>query len=227
MSFRWFLGFVFVSLISCGETAPRAENARILLLGDSMMAFNRGSGAAVSDAIEDQLGEEVVDRSVPSARINYALPVSGAAGLSIPKQVIDGPWEWVVMNGYGNDILFGCGCRACDRQVDRLISADGLSGSIPEFVASLRARGAKVIYSGYLRTPGVQAPVESCGIVGDELDRRLALMAAADNGVTFVAMSDLVPYGDRSYHGLDLIHPSPKGSQAIGARIAEIIAAND
>jgi acyl-CoA thioesterase-1 len=70
MSLRWLFGIVFIALISCGEVPSRAETARILLLGDSMMAFNRGSGTAVSDAIEDQLGEEVVDRSVSGARMN-------------------------------------------------------------------------------------------------------------------------------------------------------------
>jgi lysophospholipase L1-like esterase len=41
--------------------------------------------------------------------------------------------------------------------------------------------------------------------------------------VFFLPMSDLVPNGDRSYHALDLVHPSAKGSAAIGARIAGMI----
>jgi hypothetical protein len=30
--------------------------------------------------------------------------------------------------------------------------------------------------------------------------------------------------GDRSYHGMDLIHPSVKGSRAIAAEIANLMA---
>jgi lysophospholipase L1-like esterase len=29
-----------------------------------------------------------------------------------------------------------------------------------------------------------------------------------------------VPYGDSSFHQVDLIHPSPKGSRAIAERLA-------
>jgi hypothetical protein len=36
-------------------------------------------------------------------------------------------------------------------------------------------------------------------------------------------MADLVPYGDMSFHQLDMIHPSFKGSAAIAARVVETI----
>jgi lysophospholipase L1-like esterase len=91
-------------------------------------------------------------------------------------------------------------------------------------VAEIRATGAKVIYTGYLRTPGVTSPVEGCGPLGDKMDRRLAAMAAAIDGVTFVRLADLVKEdGDISYHAIDLIHPSIKGSRAIAARVAAAI----
>jgi hypothetical protein len=37
----------------------------------------------------------------------------------------------------------------------------------------------------------------------------------------------MVPHGDRSYHAIDLIHPSFKASRQIGQRIAQIIVAHD
>jgi lysophospholipase L1-like esterase len=55
------------------------------------------------------------------------------------------------------------------------------------------------------------------------MDARMARLAALDRGVHFIPMSDVVPEGDRTYHAVDLIHPSPKGSDAIGNRIAELI----
>ncbi|MEC7256296.1 MAG: SGNH/GDSL hydrolase family protein, partial [Pseudomonadota bacterium] len=61
----------------------------------------------------------------------------------------------------------------------------------------------------------------------DKFDSRIARMAAADPGVHFISLADLVPYGDRSYHAFDMIHPSVKGSAAIGRRVARTIGAHD
>jgi lysophospholipase L1-like esterase len=59
---------------------------------------------------------------------------------------------------------------------------------------------------------------------GHEMDTRVARLAALDIGVHFVPLADLVPFGDLSYHAVDRIHPSMKGSRAIGQRIARVIA---
>lgn len=196
--------------------AKAATGPRILVIGDSMFAVNRIAGASVANVIEKELGVDVTDRATIGAR--YFL------GLPLRPQYSDEGWDWVVINGGGNDLLFGCGCGTCTRMLDRLVSKDGRGGTIPAFVAKIRKSGAKVVYSGYLRNPGVQTPIKSCGPAGNELDRRLTLMAGFDAGVIFLPMSDLVPYGDRSYHGFDLIHPSVKGSRGIGKRIAAVIA---
>lgn len=215
---------VALSLLGCTESVNSDTTARILVLGDSLMAANSNAGKGVANALEKELGEEVIDRSVIGARYFYILPVTGSAGMKIEKQFRAGPWDWIILNGGGNDILFGCGCGACTKQLTRLVSPDGKTGAIPTFVKDLRSTGAKVIYTGYLRTPGVTSPIEGCNSVGDEMDRRLAKMANQDKGVTFVPLSGIVPDGDTSYHGLDLIHPSHKGSAAIAALIASFIA---
>jgi len=196
--------------------AKTSAGPRILVVGDSMFAVNRIAGASVADVIEQELGADVTDRATIGAR--YFL------GIPLRPQYRDEGWDWVVINGGGNDLLFGCGCGACTRTLDRLVSKDGRGGIIPAFVAKIRKSGAKVVYAGYLRNPGVQTPIKGCGPAGNELDRRLTLMAGFDRGVTFLPMSDLVPFGDRSYHGFDLIHPSVKGSRGIGKRIAAVIA---
>lgn len=213
-----------ILLIGCGEPLSSAPDSRILLMGDSMMAANQETGKAVSDVLEAQLGEPVIDRSVMAARYFFFVPLAGEAGLRLPKQYRDGHWQWVVMNGGGNDLVFGCGCGRCAHMLDRLISADGRHGAIPDLVVRIRAGGARVIYSGYLRNPGTATLVKSCKPAGDELDRRLSLMSKFDPGVIFVSMADVVPYGDLSYHAFDRIHPSVKGSRAIALRIAAVIA---
>ena len=188
-----------------------------------MMAVHGLSGNSVSHAVERRLGESVIDRSVSGARFLYALPISGAAGLNITKQYRPGNWDWVVMNGGGNDLLLGCGCGPCRGKINRLISEYGTRGVIPAFVSKMRQNGANVLFVGYMRTPGVTSPVEHCVDEGAEMDARVARLAALDRGVHFMSLQDLVPSGDRSFHALDLIHPSTKGSDAIAARIAKVI----
>jgi hypothetical protein len=188
-----------------------------------MMAWHGGSRAAIPDNVEAILGERVIDRSVIGARIFYHLPISGGMGMNISQQYWPGAWEWVIMNGGGNDLWFGCGCSACDRKMNRMISADGQSGTVPELVGDIRATGAKVIYLGYLRSPGVGSMIDHCRDEGDDFESRLARMASTDSGVYFVSLTDLVPHGDRSYHVIDMIHPSAKATRAIAERIAAII----
>jgi acyl-CoA thioesterase-1 len=132
-----------------GPTVADVASPRILVMGDSLMATNRMLGGSVAQALSETLAVEVKDNSTLGARYFFQVPV---AGLNIAAQVQDGPWDYVVVNGGGNDLLFGCGCGACTRMMNRLISADGTLGAIPELVGKLREGGAKVIYTGYMRT---------------------------------------------------------------------------
>lgn len=216
-------GIILVGLGGCAETTSRHSGARILAMGDSMLAWNRGSGKSVAHAVEQELGQPVVDRSVIGARVLYGLPISGSMGLNIAKQYRPGEWDWIVLNGGGNDLWFGCGCNQCERRIDRMISEDGTEGTLANQVSGLRATGAKIIYVGYLRSPGVNSMIESCRDDGDEFEARVARLAERMPGVYFLSLTDLVPHGDRSYHALDMVHPSHKASQAIGERIAKLV----
>jgi acyl-CoA thioesterase I len=225
MIWRVFLLALTVTLGLTGPVRSDSSPLRILVMGDSLMASNRQLDGSVAQALGQALQIQVQDHSIPGARFFMAVPVFSTSDLRIGAQFRQGPWDYVVMNGGGNDLLFGCGCGACLRMMNRLISQDATSGVIPELVAQMRAQGAQVIYTGYMRTPGVISPVESCGPLGDEMDRRLTLLAAQDTGFHFVLLADLVTIdGDRTYHGIDMVHPSVKGSRAIAARIAARIA---
>ena len=217
------LAFACALLAGCGESVTRDNPSRILVVGDSMLASHRMSDLSVSDAVETTLREPVVDRSMIGARFHYALPISGAAGLNITKQYVPGQWDWVVVNGGGNDLWLGCGCMICDAKIDRLISEDGTKGTIPGFLSKLRQSGAKVVYVGYLRSPGLASPIEHCRAEGAELERRIAKRSELDSGLFYLSLHDLVPEGDGSYHAIDMIHPSIKGSKTIGKLIANII----
>lgn len=196
---------------------------RILAMGDSMMAAHRLSGRAISNNLSEQLNEPVKDFSVVGARLAYALPISGALGMNIGQQYRNGAWDWVVLNGGGNDLWFGCGCNVCDKKMNSLISADGTSGKIPSLISQLRGSGAQVLWLGYLRSPGMDSPIESCATVGNELEARITKLAKTTNGLHYLSNASLVPHGDRSFHGLDMIHPSLKGSREIASRAASYI----
>jgi len=193
-------------------------------MGDSLLAWNRPAAKQVAQALATRLGAGVADHSVVGARHFHPLPFTGAAGLSIPFQWRGGPFDWVVLNGGGNDLLFGCGCGPCQGTMNRLVAEDGNQGAIPELVARIRGSGARVIHLGYLRTADSASPVGGCRPLGDELETRLVRMAARDQGVFFLPLSDLaLPGGDRALFSADLVHPSPEGSAAIAARVAQLI----
>lgn len=212
-----------VFLAGCGEIVPRDNSSRILAMGDSLMAWHSGSRASISHEVEAILQEPVVDRSVSGARVFYNLPITGAMGMNIPQQYREGDWDWVILNGGGNDLWLGCGCSWCDRKINRMLAKDGRTGEIATLVSEIRATGARVIYVGYLRSPGVGSLVDHCKDEGNELERRLSQLARSDKGVHFLSLADLVPHGDRSYHDSDLIHPSPKATRAIAERITAIM----
>lgn len=220
---RLFALGILTLVAACTETVSRNDTSRILAMGDSMMAWHGTAHRSIPHAIENELGEPVINRSVVGAQMIYELPISGALGMNIGKQYRHGNWDWIVLNGGGNDLWLGCGCDRCDKRMNRLISADGQYGAIPALVRRLRSSGAQVIYVGYLRSPGVGSMIEHCKDDGDELESRIARRAASDPGFHFLSLADLVPPGDRSFHAADMIHPSVKASSTIGQGIARII----
>ena len=219
------LSVVVLSLLFAGTS--RADTPRILAIGDSLMASHSVSGRSIADYLARELGQPVKDRSVLGAHMVYNLPITGAMGMSIPAQFKkrDTGLDWVVMTGGGNDLWLGCGCGRCDRRMNKLISKDGTRGKIPSLMAKIRRSGAQVAYVGYLRSPGMGSPIEHCKDDGDELEARIAKLAARDEGIHLLSNQDLVKPGDRSYFAFDMIHPSVKASRMIAARLAALIEA--
>lgn len=203
--------------------ADARDQMNVLVMGDSFMTSNGSDGHAVPTLLAQKLQANVKSMAVAGARYGYKMPLTGALGFNISKQFREGNWDYVVMNGGGNDLWLGCGCMRCHSRLDRLISADGTKGQIPTAVQRARNTGAHVIYVGYLRSPGLGSPIEHCKKVGNALEGRIAAMAKQDPGVSFVSLADMVPHGDSSFHGADMIHPSEKGSLAATVRIVNAI----
>ena len=219
-----FAACLAVALVFSAPLQASENQQRILMMGDSLLASNRNGNRAVSNFLAEALPVSVTDKSVVGAKVIHHLPITGLVGFSIKQQYRKGDWDWVVLNGGGNDLLFGCGCHFCNRKIDRLVSRSGQRGEIPNLIRKLRQTGARVIYVGYLRSPGLGSPIESCKDEGDELESRINAFAETDAGVHFLSLTEMVPHGDRSYHGLDMIHPSAKASREIALRVARLIA---
>jgi lysophospholipase L1-like esterase len=197
-------------LAACGRNAPEA--ARIVVAGDSIMAWNRVAGGSVADVLEARLGQRVGDVSMSFARV-----AGGRGALNIPMQLVGLRPDWVVLNGGAND-LSGCGCRGCDAVLMRLISPEGQRGAIPALVSDLRARGARVVWADYYTSPRYAGT--GCVASYRELETRLGRMAAGDPGVVLVDLDDVFSATDLTLFAPDRLHPSRKGS----ARIAELVA---
>jgi len=214
---------LFAVLAGCQEIPSDHPKARVIAVGDSLMAWNATSGSSIPDVIEETLGAPVLDRAVSAAWLQTQFDEKGDPETGVQAQFVEGDWDWAVVNGGGNDLMLGCGCARCDATLDRLISKDGQSGQIPDFLQQIRNKGTRVVYVGYLRSPDLFTPIEHCKAEGDELDSRLAKLAQGDDGITFVSSQDVAQPGDASYFSFDLIHPSRKSSRIIGERVAHVI----
>ncbi len=217
------LALVFAAFFTLGAQQAMAERPKVLVIGDSLLATHSLTGRSVADYLSSYLGAPVTDRSAIGAMMIYRLPITGALGMSIPAQYRDGDWDWVVVNGAGNDLWLTCGCGPCRRKMDRLISPSGTAGEIPKLLARIHRTGARIVYVGYMRSPDIATPIERCKTVGDTLERRVATLADKVPNIHYLSLENMIPPGDLSYLAPDRIHPSPKASRAIAERIARLI----
>ena len=212
---RAVLALLLLALAACGG-ADRPGAARVLVMGDSVMAWNGWTGRAVADALEDRLSRPVADLSVAGARL-----LTG----EIAAQYPGGDRDWVVLNGGANDFSGSCGCDGCGGVLDRLIGADGQGGALGQLIGRIRADGARVVYVGYYRAPPRRAFFRGCEDEFDALDARVMRLAARDPGVVFVSAKTVFDPSDPSLYALDRVHPSAAGSSRMAGLAARAIAA--
>ncbi len=223
-----FLVFLFIGLAmaGCTDIAPKG-GGDILVIGDSVLAWNGTSDQAIPDVLGRTLGRQVINKAVPGAQFNNDSAVFSAVGFDIQRQYSGGRWNWVVVNGGANDLGFDdCKCAACRPVVDSLIGADAMTGAIPTFLTRLRATGAQVLWMGYYKGNG-KGSFEGCRDDLVLLEQRIAQFASKTNGVTFVDSETVINPDDPSQYARDNTHPSPKGSALIGAYLAKSISTRD
>lgn len=192
--------------------AGGASAEGLLAVGDSVMAWNGAAG--IPERVGTALDLPVTDRSQGGARVS-ATGVFGLLGvLDIRRQVVEGGFDWAILNGGANDLMGECGCGGCGDDIDRLVAADGSAGEIHALVRRLRRGGeTRVAIVGYYGPSPSGGDFDICADELATLDARLARLAARDPGVVF-ADTDAVMAG-QSLYDADNVHPSAAGSAAI------------
>jgi lysophospholipase L1-like esterase len=208
---------------ACGSD----DDAEILVIGDSILAWNAEEQASIGDVIGQTLEREVLIAAVPGARFANPDELAARQGLDIRRQydLVDRPpVDWVVLDGGGNDLGESCECGECSAQLDELISADGTSGTMVDFVSEVAAAGSNVMFVGYYDVPpDAWFGFNQCNDVLGEQDRRLDAMAQSIDGVWFVDASEVVTADNAAAYAEDRLHPSIEGSRLVGLLVADAI----
>ena len=126
-----FLFGLVCCLLGCQEMPSSQPDAKVIAVGDSLMAWNAATGSSIPDVVEQEIGRPVVDRTVSAAWVQTRFSKDGKPETGVQAQFVDRNWDWAIVNGGGNDLLLGCGCMKCDAVLDKMISKDGQSGQKP------------------------------------------------------------------------------------------------
>ena len=157
------------------------------------------------------------------------MAVSGATFLGaqgIPSQFAASDWDWVIVNGGGNDLFPVCQTPDAIPVLDAIISADGTTGAFPTFVGQVAGRGTQVLVIGYYPISDQGGPFAHCRTELDELAARQSKMADLLPSVIFVDSGRVIGSGDTAAYSPDLVHPSPRGTALIGQLLASVIRRN-
>ncbi|WP_293574907.1 SGNH/GDSL hydrolase family protein [Phaeobacter sp.] len=206
-------------LTACGRGVP--DDARIIVAGDSVMAWNRGANQSVAARLSARLQQPVGDVSLSFARITDGPSLLNRGPLNITRQAEPLRAEWVILNGGANDLRANCGCQSCNATLDQLITRDASDGAIPTMVRKLRQTGARVIWVEYYTAP--RFANSGCLRPYRQFEQRLARMAAQDAGVTLIDLDATFSPQNTALFAADRLHPSALGSDLIAAAIAAVL----
>ncbi len=224
------LSFVFVACAEDETFEPEESfvegELRILAIGDSFMAWNREDGTSIADVIAYELDAEVENLAVSGSYLTNQL--ADAEEMDIRLQYVADDWDWVVMDGGGNDFNDECGCDACETTLDSIISDSGAAGALPEFVEEMMEAGPQVVFISYYDVPE-DAPdtFPQCRDIMQTYDERLALLAAQLPSFYVVDAEDVIQPSNLEFYDDDFLHPSQLGSEVIGEMVADLIRSHD
>ena len=189
------------------------NNAKILAIGDSIFEWHIWNQHSVPEQLGRELGMSVYNNAISGSLITEETPTS------IRNQYIEGDWEWVVMDGGGNDLNILCQCDKCSETQDKVEAV------YKEFLQQLLEReNLKIIIWGYYGLPEkAKYGFDECQDDFEELSRRQNKIADTNERIFFVDGSKEITGDDKSYFYIDKIHPSRKGTEVIGRQLSEVI----
>ena len=206
-----------LALAVLAACAPAPDpDADWLAVGDSILAWHRSTGGDIPAIAARAAGATVTNQSVVGARM--------LAG--IPAQAVPGDWDWVIVDGGGNDLLPVCGTAQAAATLDAILTGTG-QGATADLARRMQAGGARIAILGYYPVSVDGGPFAPCQAELEELEKRQAAFADATPGVIFVDAGDVIDAGNLAAYAADRIHPSRAGAQAIGTYLAERIAAEN
>lgn len=193
-----------------------ARDVQLVAVGDSIMAWNRKRGVNVPIVVSALTGLPLFDASIVGAKF--------VGRLDIRTQYPEGEWDWLIMNGGGNDLLGSCvGLTESEIVLDRLIDDVDLSGAYADFLMPIIAVGTQVIILGYAPVSIAGGPFAVCQNALTELSARQWRLADSDPNITFVDVRDVIFATDLSAYAPDRIHPSIAGGALMAEKIASVI----
>ena len=218
-----YIVFVYLVLTFIPFAVPSAAQAveprRVLVVGDSFLDWQRIRGLSIPQVLARRTGWEVANRAATGASMYRTGDASNPRAV-IPTQYKEGAWDWVVVNGGANDLLSKCGCRRCDRVLDRIISPDGTSGLMVDLVRRASDSGAGVVMIGYLGNPRPNL-FNRCSDEVFEMVRRQKLLAEGLPDVIYLSSRDAVDINRRGTFSIDGIRPSGRSTKRIGTYLAQ------
>ena len=184
---------------TCGATGPTTEAATILAIGDSMQDFHESC-----DDVPGQVAREL-------ALVVESRAVGGATMLEdIPGQYVPGPWDWVLVNGGGNDI-------ECEEVDECLPVLDEVVDTLDALLQTIGDDGASIALLGYPDFPDEPR----WELIGADMMTRYAALADAHDAV-FIDVRPVIHGGTPELFADD-VHPTVEGATVISQEIARIL----
>ena len=207
MNMYWFLSLFFVG---CGDVDRGSlEQASILAIGDSIFEWHIWNQKSVPEHLDSDLG------TVYNAALSGAM-ITEEISSGVLNQYKEGDWDWVVMDGGGNDLNDLCLCDDCSEVQDQIELA------YQDFLQDRIDDGQQVLIWGYYGLPkNAKFGFDECVDDFEELSRRQKKLSEMDDRIVFVDGKEKITGEDKSYFYFDRVHPSKKGTSTIGEQISK------
>lgn len=203
----------------CAEVAELPNPGDVLAIGDSIQAWGRAQCQSVDEHIGLARGAAITSHAVNGTRM-----LDGED--RIPDQYTPGAWDWVIVDGGGNDVNTTCGCGDCAAVLDQIVTQDGLSGEMPALVDRIQGDGARVALLLYYELgPDPSYGFHRCPETLDVLAERYTALAASRPELLLLDLGQVMdPLSTPQHYDFDDVHPSPSGAAALGGWIADLLA---